>query len=132
MSPRGGRCSSLVVVILTVLGIAAPRMASAHATLASCNLAPHAVVAMAPRTLSCTFAEGVSPRGSLIHVFEAGGDHAQVDLGNPEVSFANAKQITVGLPKLGSGSYTVLWYTISADDGHRAGGWFAFSVRQSP
>ena len=73
---------------------------------------------MSPRTLSCTFAEGLSPRGSSIHVFGTGDDHAQVDAGNPEVSFGSAKQITVGLPKLSSGSYTVLWYTISADDGY--------------
>lgn len=120
---------TLGAALLAVIGMAAPPIAAAHATLGRCNLGTNAVVAMAPRTLSCTFGEGVSPRGSSIHVFEAGGDHAQVDLGNSTVSFTNAKQITVGLPKLSSGSYTVLWYTISADDGHRAGGWFAFSVR---
>ena len=129
MSPCAGRFSSLVVGIVTVIGMAAPRMAAAHATLGRCNLGTNAVVAVAPKILTCAFAEGVDPRGSSIHVFEAGGDHAQVDLGNSTVSFTNAKQITLGLPKLGAGAYTVLWYTISADDGHRAGGWFAFSVR---
>jgi len=119
----------LGVALLAVIGIVAPGMAAAHATLGSCNLGANAVVAVAPKTLTCTFAEGVDPRGSSIHVFEAGGDHAQVDLGNSAVSFTNAKQITLGLPKLGVGAYTALWYTISADDGHRAGGWFAFSVR---
>lgn len=120
---------TLGVALLAVAGMAGPRTASAHATLGRCNLGATVVVAVAPKILTCTFAEGVDPRGSSIHVFEASGDHAQVDLGNSVVSFTNAKQITVGLPKLGAGAYTVLWYTVSADDGHRAGGWFAFSVR---
>jgi methionine-rich copper-binding protein CopC len=46
------------------------------------------------------------------------------------VSFKNAKQMTVGLPKkLPKGGYLFMWYTVSADDGHKAGGSFTFTVK---
>jgi methionine-rich copper-binding protein CopC len=102
---------------------------SAHATLERCTIASNAVLAAAPRQVACTFAEGVNPRGSFVHVFSATSDKAQVDLDNSQVPFTNAKQIVLGLPKLAPGAYTLLWYTVSADDGHKAGGAFNFSIK---
>ena len=45
------------------------------------------------------------------------------------VSFSNAKQITVGLPELAKGPYYDFWFTISADDGHKAGGVMPFAIK---
>lgn len=108
---------------------AVPRSAQAHASLVKCNIAKNAALAAAPKTLTCTFAEGIKPKGSFIGVFEAAGDGAEIDNANSTVSFTNAHQIGLALPKLAKGAYIVMWYTISADDGHRAGGAFSFRIK---
>jgi methionine-rich copper-binding protein CopC len=115
--------------VIAIVLVAGPSSANAHATLVRCTIAPNTVLAAAPHSLTCTFAEGVNPRGSFVHLFSATSDRAQVDLDNSQVSFTNAKRIVVGLPKLAPGAYTVLWYTTSADDGHKAGGSFNFSIK---
>jgi methionine-rich copper-binding protein CopC len=125
------RFTRIIAAAALVLGAGAllPRAAQAHATLVKCNIAPGATLTSAPRTITCTFAEGVNPKGSFIGVFESTGDHGEVDKENSQVSFSNVKQMTVGVPKLSKGIYAFIWYTISADDGHRAGGTFTFSVK---
>ena len=108
-------------------------VASAHASLVRANIKPGQIVAhnAYPRTLTAFFAENVNPRGSWVHVFEGDpkGDHAMVDLGNVQFPFRNPKEITVGLPKGLKGLYTVIWFTTSVDDGHKAGSAFNFSVK---
>ncbi|GAC1397701.1 MAG: hypothetical protein NVSMB65_16510 [Chloroflexota bacterium] len=119
---------SLLASVLVVGAWVAP--ASAHATLVTSTIKAGAVLAAVPRTLSATFAEGVDPKGSFLRVFEAAGDHAEVDLGNAAVSFKNAKQMVVGLPrKLPRGRYVIMWFAISADDGHKAGGVLSFTIK---
>src|SRR5947209_5621530 len=109
--------------------VAVPHVAQAHATLVKCTIKAGAVLTATPKTVACTFAEGVNPKGSFVGVFQATGDRGEVDRQNSTVPFSNAHQITLGLPKLAKGSYNLIWYTISADDGHRAGGNFVFSVK---
>jgi methionine-rich copper-binding protein CopC len=122
--------------VLAAAALAAPLVAAfatarveAHATLVKCNIPRNAVLHVAPKLVTCTFAEGVNPKGSFIGVFEATGDGGEDDLGNSQVSFSNAKQMTVGLPKLSKGAYLLIWFTVSADDGHKAGGAFSFTIR---
>lgn len=128
---RRTRCHAGGVFLALTLAIsAAMGPASAHASLVSASIKPGAVLTKAPLTLAALFAEAVTPKGSFLRVFEAAGDGAEVDLENSAVSFKNAKQITVSLPKkMPKGRYLVMWYTISADDGHRAGGSFAFTLK---
>ncbi len=128
---RRMRCHAGGVFLALTLAIsAAMGQASAHASLVSASIKPGAVLTKAPLTLAALFAEAVTPKGSFLRVFEATGDGAEVDLENSAVSFKNAKQITVSLPKkMPKGRYLVMWYTISADDGHRAGGSFAFTLK---
>ena len=125
------RMFRLLAMAALLLGVGAmtPRLAQAHASLNTCNIAPGAKLAAAPKVITCTFAEGVKPKGSFIGVFETTGDHGEADKENSAVSFSNAKQMTVGVPKLSKGTYALIWYTISADDGHRAGGEFTFSIK---
>lgn len=122
------RLSAATALAAAFLSAGPPR-ASAHATLVRCNIARNATLHTAPKTIVCTFAEGVNPRGSFIGVFEATGDGAEDDKGNSAVSFTNAKQLSVGLPSLARGTYLLMWYTISADDGHKAGGSFTFTIK---
>ena len=113
---------------LSVAGVA-----SAHASLVRANIKPGQVFAhnAYPRTLTAFFTENVNPKGSWVHVFEGApkGDHGMADLGNVQFPFKNPKEITVGLPKGLKGLYTVIWFTASADDGHKAGSAFNFTVK---
>ena len=106
---------------------------SAHASLIRANIKPGQIFTRTtyPRVLTAFFAENVNPKGSWVHVFEGDskGDHAMVDLGNVQFPFRNPKEITVGLPKGLKGLYTVIWFTTSADDGHKAGSASNFTVK---
>ncbi|HWE60493.1 MAG TPA: copper resistance protein CopC [Chloroflexota bacterium] len=117
-----------VVALILGTGMLVPWVAQAHASLNKCNIAPGAKLKTMPRTVSCTFAEGVKPKGSFIGIFETTGDHGEDDNENSQVSFSNVKQMTMTVPKLAKGTYALIWYTISADDGHHAAGYFTFSI----
>jgi methionine-rich copper-binding protein CopC len=120
---------TLVTCMLLGKGAMLPGAALAHASLVGCNFAPGATLRLLPHTVRCTFAEGVNPRGSFIGLFQATGDHGEMDKGNSNISFTNAKQIELPAPSMPKGSYNLIWFTISADDGHRAGGVVPFSIR---
>ncbi len=100
----------LAVSLLVGSAFALPHAAQAHASLVKCNIARNARLRVPPKQLVCT------DDGGVLNTKDA------------QVSFSNAKQMTVGMPKLSRGTYGVLWYTISADDGHHAGGYFTFSI----
>lgn len=125
----------IVAAIMLAGALALPfaSVASAHASLVRANIASGHVYAhnAYPRTLTAFFAENVSPKASWIHVFEGDpkGDHALADDGDLTFPFKNPKEITVGLPKGLKGTYTVMWFTTSADDGHKAGSAFSFTVK---
>ena len=121
------RWLAALVLVLSASALA-PHVALAHASLNKCNIAPGAKLKAMPKTVNCFFAEGVNPKGSFIGIFETTGDHGQDDNENSQVSFSNAKEMTMTVPKLDKGTYALIWYTISADDGHHAGGWFTFSI----
>ncbi|HZS86378.1 MAG TPA: copper resistance protein CopC [Chloroflexota bacterium] len=124
--------AAVILVALSVLPFAG--IASAHASLVRANISPGQVFTQKtyPRLVTAFFAENVNPKGSFIHVFEGDpkGDHGAVDLENVRFPFKNPKEITVGLPsKLSKGPYILMWYTVSADDGHIAGDSYTFTIR---
>ena len=113
--------------------LSATGVASAHASLTSANITPGQVFPhnTYPRTLTGFFAENVKPSSSFLHVFEGDpkGDHGMVDTGVNSFPFKNPKEIVATLPKNLKGVYTVMWFTTSADDGHKAGNLFSFTVK---
>jgi len=125
----------LVIAVLAaaLLVLAASGVALAHASLTSANIKPGQVFTANtyPRTLTGFFAENVKPSGSFVHVFEGDpkGDHGMVDTGTNSFPLKNPKEIVATLPKGLKGLYTVIWFTTSADDGHKAGSSFTFTVK---
>ena len=123
---------ALAAVAAVALILSATGVASAHASLNHANIRPGQVFAANayPRTLTGFFAENVKPSSSFLHVFEADpkGDHAMVDTGKNSFPFKNPKEIVATLPKGLKGVYTIMWYTVPADDGHTAGFTFNFTV----
>lgn len=122
------RSAHAAAVMVAALGsvLALPGVAGAHATLVHCNIARNARLASTPKTLSCIFAEGVQPKGSFVDVLASDG--GVLNTKDSQVSFSNPKEMDLPLSKLHKGTYGILWFTISADDGHKAGGYFTFTL----
>ncbi|MBN3795190.1 copper homeostasis periplasmic binding protein CopC [Burkholderia sp. Ac-20392] len=104
----------------------APIAASAHGKLESAAPATGSTVDTAPDTLRLTFNEDLEPAFSLVKVSDANGnavtqEKAKVDATNPRV-------MTVALPKLAPGAYTVQWAAMTAD-AHRTKGTYTFRVK---
>jgi methionine-rich copper-binding protein CopC len=112
---------SLVVVLVTLLAVPA---AFAHAHPVAMLPAPDQTVP-SPDVVKISFSEAVEPKFSKISVMDAAGHGV-----NKEVSMvgADAKTISVALPKLAAGVYTVNWIAVAVDS-HREQGSYKFSVK---
>ncbi|MDF3080610.1 copper homeostasis periplasmic binding protein CopC [Burkholderia sola] len=103
-----------------------PVAASAHGKLEGAVPAAGSTVDGAPDALRLTFNEDLEPAFSSVKVSDASGnavtqDKAKVDASNPRV-------MTVAIPKLAAGAYTVQWVAMTAD-AHRAKGTYTFRVK---
>ncbi|HIC7208226.1 copper homeostasis periplasmic binding protein CopC [Burkholderia stabilis] len=106
---------------------AAPVAASAHGKLESAAPASGSKIDTAPDTLRLTFNEDLEPAFSSVKVSDASGnavthEKAKVDTSNPRV-------MTIALPKLAAGAYTVQWAAMTAD-AHRTKGAYTFKVKE--
>jgi copper transport protein len=120
-----------LALILAFVGLAfAAPAAWAHAGLVSSNPTSGATLETAPAQVVMNFTEEPDLDLSFVHVLNTLG----ADVGTGRVrQGADAKQIVVALPAgLPNGSYTVSWVVISAEDGHRTAGAFAFGVGTAP
>ena len=104
--------------------------ASAHAQFIRSQPEPNAVLAQSPIEVLIWFTESVEIGFSEIQVFDPTGSrqdngdtHVHSDPTNPGVTLK---------PNLPQGTYTVAWRVLSAVDGHRTAGTFAFTVGQAP
>ncbi|MBJ9595177.1 MULTISPECIES: copper homeostasis periplasmic binding protein CopC [Burkholderia] len=105
---------------------AAPVAASAHGKLESAAPATGSTVDVAPDTVRLAFNEDLEPAFSSVKVSDANGnavtqDKAKVDASNPRV-------MTVAMPRLAPGAYTVQWVAMTAD-AHRTKGTYTFRVK---
>ncbi|KWE47675.1 copper resistance protein CopC [Burkholderia ubonensis] len=104
----------------------APVAALAHGKLESAVPASGSTVDAAPDALRLTFNEDLEPTFSSVKVSDAGGaavtkEKAKVDASAPRV-------MTVAVPKLASGTYTVQW-TVMTADAHKTKGTYVFKVK---
>ena len=121
----------VIAVLLSLTGLLSVGIAAdAHALVRSSTPADGANLDHAPTQVSITFTERPDPRLSAIHVLDVGG--RRLESGGVRVAAGDPSTLTVSLPSLPNGIYTVTWSTVSAVDGHRAGGFFAFGVGASP
>jgi len=112
-------CFLLVISIL-------PESAFAHATPLQYFPSASSVLSQTPSEIQIHFSERVEPRVSSITVL--GPDGSRADLANSAPDPADPRIYRVGLKDHGTGTYTVSWQVISADDGHFAKGAYVFSV----
>ncbi|GAB3627621.1 Copper resistance protein C [Pandoraea terrae] len=104
----------------------APALAVAHGKLENSVPAADSAVAVSPGALRLTFNENLESAFSTIKVTDSSGtpvtqEKAKIDASNPHV-------LTLAVPKLASGAYTVQWAVMTAD-AHKTKGTYAFKVK---
>ncbi len=136
ISPRPAvtrRRSARAAVALLIAGalvlvalLAASGIAQAHANLDRAEPAPNSTLPTAPRIVRAWFTEPLLAGGSALEVLDVTG--RRVDLGDSRIDLADSALMTVGLPPLPDGTYTVAWRNTSTADGHPLRGTYAFTV----
>ncbi len=99
--------------------------AFAHAVPKTLSPAPDSTVP-APSEISIVFSEELEPKFSVIKLADSTG--AIVSKADAVLDPANAKHLTLALPKLPPGVYTVQW-TSSATDGHKLSRSYNFTIQ---
>ncbi|SEJ84291.1 copper homeostasis periplasmic binding protein CopC [Paraburkholderia diazotrophica] len=117
--------NQLVGIVAACVGLF-PVLAFAHGKLENAVPAAGSTADVAPDALRLTFNEDLESSFSTIKVVDASGapatkEKAKVDSSNPRV-------LTVAVPKLASGSYTVQW-AVMTHDAHKTKGTYAFMVK---
>jgi methionine-rich copper-binding protein CopC len=112
--------SMLTLVLLILATPAFP-----HAFLARANPPVGSVLPASPPAVTITYTEGVEPSFSTIEVRDSRG--TRVDKADPHLTGSEGNRLSVSLPKLSAGQYTVIWHVTSVDT-HKTEGQFNFSV----
>jgi methionine-rich copper-binding protein CopC len=112
---------SLLVCLLTLGALGAPRPALAHANLVEAAPAPGALDAL-PEQLTLAFSEGLGP-GSAAPLLDASG--AAVPGATSQIDPDDQARLVVAVPPLAAGAYNVAWTSVSAADGHEQRGLYA-------
>jgi copper resistance protein C len=112
-----------------LLALLVPGVAGAHAVLVKSSPAKRAVVSASPPRVELVFNERLEPAYSTVSVWAA--DNRRVDDGKAVVGPDDPRRLTVGVPPVQAGTYTVRFRVLSVD-GHIVEGTFPFDVRPRP
>jgi len=100
----------------------------AHAFLQQAEPGVGSTVQASPNEVKIRFTERIEPALSKIQVFAATGD--EVDKRDAHLDRSDPAILIVSLPKLGIGTYKVVWRVVSIDT-HVAEGNFTFHIRSA-
>ncbi|CAB3801924.1 copper homeostasis periplasmic binding protein CopC [Pararobbsia alpina] len=103
-----------------------PVAAFAHGKLESAVPAAGSTVDTAPDMLRLTFNEDLEAAFSNVKVSDASG--TAVSKEKAKVDASNRRVLTIALPKLSSGSYSVQW-AVMTHDSHKTKGTYTFTVK---
>ena len=103
--------------------------AGAHAVLVRSTPAGRATLAERPDRVQLWFNERLEPAFSSVSVWSSAG--TQVDAGDARVGHDDAKRLSVTLPPLPPGTYSVRYRVLSVD-GHVVDSSFSFTIRDRP
>jgi copper resistance protein C len=113
----------LSLAVLCAMLVAVP-MAFAHAVPVTMTPAKDSTVS-APTEISVVFSEVLEPKFSSLELQDSMG--MVVSKAKSVADPKNAKRLTLALPTLAPGVYTVHWVS-TADDGHKAQGKYSFTI----
>ena len=114
------------LVSLTAAIAIAPAIAFAHGKLESAEPAPGSTVSSVTSPLRMTFNEELEPAFSTARVTDAKGSAVSTE--KAKVDSANPRSLTLGVPKLAVGTYSVDW-AVMTHDGHKTKGKYNFTVK---
>src|SRR5881296_1365006 len=123
------RTNTLLVLALTILVLALPLVGQvkAHALRVKTDPPQNASLDRSPSQVTLTVSEPVNPLSSSVKVLDSGGN--RVDDRN--VAFSTDRlSVSVSLPNLAKGVYTVSWAVVSGVDGHPTSGTYPFGVQE--
>jgi copper transport protein len=103
-----------------------PVPAHAHAELLRSDPPSNAVLEESPAQIELIFTEAIEADLSMVSVLNSNGE--SVTAGGPKRDPNNSTRLTLAVPPLGDGVYTVAWRVIATDDGHPTSGSFPFAV----
>ncbi|MEP7287654.1 MAG: copper resistance protein CopC [Chloroflexota bacterium] len=101
----------------------------AHANLVRSEPEANAVLDGSPSQVKLWFSEVPEPAFSQIQILDRLGN-VVAGVGSLQTDPSDPKVLSVSLPTLAHGIYTVTWQTLSAVDGHVTAGGFAFVIGQ--
>ena len=104
--------------------------ASAHAHLVQADPAPDSVIAAAPRVATFVFDEPLNPALTRVRVTTATGTAVTTTPGHLAPRH-NGELWRLPLPALRPGTYSVIWISESATDGHIMSSFYTFRVASS-
>ena len=117
----------LFALIFMITGfIAFPNFAAAHTKIIGADPAKDAVLTTPPTAVNLMFAKALEPKFSAIRILDASGK--QVDKANTTVKGDGHNEMSVDLPQLPAGVYTVMWNIVSLD-GHKMKGDYTFTIK---
>jgi methionine-rich copper-binding protein CopC len=116
----------LGVTLALLLVLLLPVDGWSHAYLVRSAPAARATVGRAPERVQLWFNERLEPAYSRVSVWSRDGK--RLDTGDVEVAASEPTRLSVGVPALPAGTYTVKYRVLSVD-GHVVEAEFAFTVR---
>ena len=105
--------------------IAASTRLKAHAFLKDADPRVGSTIKTSPSEVRIRFTENIEPAGSSIQVFDASG--TEVDKRDLRVDRSDHALLHLSLPRLGVGTYKVVWRVVSVD-AHVTNGNFTFRI----
>ena len=115
-------CWSAVLGLLALVLL--PAIADAHAVLVRAVPPPRATLRVPPPRAQLWFSERLEPAYSTVSIWN---EHAEVAAGKMAVSVDEPRLLSIELPSLPSGAYTVRYRVLSVD-GHVVVGAYSFTV----
>lgn len=112
-------------IILLLIFVAGLTRLEAHAFLKDANPGVGSTIQTAPSEVQIRFTENIEPAVSSIQVFDASGK--EVDKRDLHLDDSDHALLHVSLPRLGAGTYKVVWRVVSVDT-HVTNGNFTFRV----
>ena len=116
------------VTLLALFALVTSR-ADAHANQIKSSPSPNSELEVAPDRIIVWFSESIEESFSELTVLNAVAD--RVDLNDSSIDSSEPSVMSVSLPPLENGTYTVVWKNLSSIDGHKVVGSFVFAVGES-
>ncbi|MBN4064779.1 copper resistance protein CopC [Dehalococcoides mccartyi] len=116
----------IALVSLFVFVDSSVELVDAHANQINSSPAPNSELAESPGRIIIWFSEPIEESFSVVTVLNSAAERVDLDDSTRDPSESSA--ISVGLPPLDNGTYTVIWKNLSSVDGHKVIGSFVFAV----